>query len=135
MSLFVMCLFQCAYAHGMSLFKFLIKGDDLMQIQWKKAFALIFSGQIFSILTSSMVQFAVIWHLTESTGSAAVLMIAGLAAFLPQAVLGPFVGVWLDRWNRKITMIIADSAIALFSLILGIYFMWGNRDLALCMSF
>ena len=100
-----------------------------MQLQWKKTFAFIFSGQIFSILTSSMVQFAVIWHLTESTGSASVLMIAGLAAFLPQAVLGPFVGVWLDRWNRKLTMIIADSAIALFSLILGIYFMWGEPGL------
>lgn len=124
-----MRLFQSAYANGMSLFEFSIKGDDLMQKQWKKTFALIFSGQIFSILTSSMVQFAVIWHLTESTGSAAVLMIAGLAAFLPQAVLGPFVGVWLDRWNRKLTMIIADSAIALFSLILGFYFMLGEPGL------
>lgn len=102
-----------------------------MQKQWKKTFALIFSGQIFSILTSSMVQFAVIWHLTESTGSAAVLMIAGLAAFLPQAVLGPFVGVWLDRWNRKLTMIIADSAIALFSLILGFYFILGEPGLGI----
>lgn len=101
----------------------------MQDLQWKKTFAFIFSGQIFSILTSSMVQFAVIWHLTESTGSASVLMIAGLAAFLPQAVLGPFVGVWLDRWNRKLTMIIADSAIALFSLILGIYFMWGEPGL------
>lgn len=100
-----------------------------MQGQWKKIFAIIFTGQIFSILTSTMVQFAVIWHLTETTGSASVLMIAGLAAFLPQAVLGPFVGVWLDRWNRKLTMIMADSAIAIFSLILGLYFLWGDPAL------
>lgn len=100
-----------------------------MHGQWKKIFAIIFTGQIFSILTSTMVQFAVIWHLTETTGSASVLMIAGLAAFLPQAVLGPFVGVWLDRWNRKLTMIMADSAIAIFSLILGLYFLWGEPTL------
>lgn len=32
---------------------------------WKKTFAIIFTGQIFSILTTSMVQFSIIWHLTE----------------------------------------------------------------------
>lgn len=100
-----------------------------MHTQWKRTFALIFSGQIFSILTSFMVQFSVIWHLTETTGSAAVLMIAGLAGFLPQAVLGPFIGVWLDRWNRKITMIVADSVIALTSLVLGAYYLWGDPSL------
>ncbi|WP_341278741.1 MFS transporter [Paenibacillus sp. FSL H8-0537] len=101
-----------------------------MQLKWQKTFAIIFSGQIFSILTSSMVQFSVIWHLTQTTGSASVLMIAGLAGFLPQAILGPFIGVWLDRWNRKLTMIIADSAIAFFSLILGLYFFFGEPSLA-----
>ncbi|RXZ82319.1 MFS transporter [Paenibacillaceae bacterium] len=100
-----------------------------MQLQWKKTFAIIFSGQIFSILTTSMVQFSIIWHLTETTGSATVLMLAGLAGFLPQALLGPFIGVWLDRWNRKITMITADSAIAFFSLVLGVYFYFGEPSL------
>lgn len=101
-----------------------------MQAQWKKTFALIFTGQIFSILTSSMVQFAIIWHLTATTESAIVLMIAALAGFLPQALLGPFIGVWLDRWNRKITMMMADSAIAFFSLVLGLYFFFGEPSLA-----
>lgn len=102
-----------------------------MHSQWKKTFAFIFTGQIFSILTSSMVQFAVIWHLTETTGSAMVLMIAGLCGFLPQALLGPFIGVWLDRWNRKKTMIIADSAIAVSSLLLGLFFLLGKPDLTI----
>lgn len=100
-----------------------------MTAQWKKTFAIIFSGQLFSILTSSMVQFAIVWHLTATTGSASVLMIAGLCGFLPQALLGPFIGVWLDRWNRKATMIVADSAIALFSLLLGAYFFWSEPSL------
>jgi DHA3 family macrolide efflux protein-like MFS transporter len=91
---------------------------------------LLFSGQIFSILTSSMVQFAIIWHLTQTSQSAVVLTMAGLFGFLPQAILGPFIGVWLDRWNRKKTMIIADSAIAFFSLALGLYFYLGDPALA-----
>ncbi|KZS48831.1 macrolide transporter [Paenibacillus glucanolyticus] len=100
-----------------------------MYMQWKKKFAFIFSGQIFSILTSSMVQFSIIWYLTETTGSATVLMIAGLAGFLPQALLGPFIGVWLDRWNRKLTMIVSDSVIAFSSLVLGAYYLWGEPSL------
>ncbi|AKG34631.1 MFS transporter [Paenibacillus durus] len=102
-----------------------------MLAHWKKAFAILFTGQIFSILTSSMVQFSIIWHLTETTQSAMVLTTAGLAGFMPQAILGPFIGVWLDRWNRKKTMIAADSTIAFFSLILGLYFYLGDPGLGL----
>ncbi|WP_017813275.1 MULTISPECIES: MFS transporter [Paenibacillus] len=100
-----------------------------MHADWKRKFAFIFSGQIFSILTSSMVQFAIIWHLTETTGSASILMIAALVGFMPQALLGPFIGVWLDRWNRKITMIVADSVIAVSSLALGLYYLAGEPSL------
>lgn len=100
-----------------------------MYIQWKKTFTLIFSGQVFSILTSSMVQFSIIWYLTETTGTATVLMLAGLAGFLPQALLGPFIGVWLDRWNRKLTMIVSDSVIAFSSLGLGAYYLWSEPSL------
>ncbi|MDQ6419370.1 MFS transporter [Paenibacillus sp. LHD-117] len=100
-----------------------------MQTNWQKKFAMLFSGQIFSILTTSMVQFSIIWHLTETTQSAVVLTIASLVGFLPQAVLGPFIGVWLDRWNRKLTMIIADGSIALFSLALGLYYYFGEPGL------
>lgn len=100
-----------------------------MNTNWKRTFAFIFSGQVFSILTSAMVQFSIIWYLTETTKSASVLMIAGLVGFLPQAILGPFIGVWLDRWNRKLTMIIADSVIALSSLVLGAIYLWGETGL------
>ncbi|MCU6712072.1 MFS transporter [Paenibacillus sp. J5C_2022] len=100
-----------------------------MQQNWKKKFAFIFTGQLFSILTTSMVQFSIIWHLTETTQSAVVLTIAALVGFLPQAILGPFIGVWLDRWNRKLTMIVADGAIALFSLALGLYYYFGDPGL------
>jgi DHA3 family macrolide efflux protein-like MFS transporter len=100
-----------------------------MQLNWQRKFAMIFSGQIFSILTTSMVQFSIIWHLTETTKSAVVLTIASLVGFLPQALLGPFIGVWLDRWNRKRTMIIADGSIALFSLLLGLYYYFGDPGL------
>lgn len=45
-----------------------------------------------------------------------------LVAFLPQILLGPFIGAYIDRWNRKRTMIIADLAVALVTVALVLLF-------------
>lgn len=90
---------------------------------WKKIFALIYTGQAFSIIGSAAVQFAIIWWLTEKTGSAIALTSASIVGFLPQALIGPFAGVWVDRYNRKIVMILADFLVALSSVVLGVAFL------------
>lgn len=96
---------------------------------WKRTFSIIFTGQIFSILSSSIVQFAIIWFLTKETGSAAVLSIATIVGLLPQIILGPFIGVYIDRVDRKKVMIFSDLFIALTSLALGIFFYISKPEL------
>jgi len=59
-----------------------------------------------------------LWWITDTTGSVSALATAGMAALLPQAVLGPFGGVLADRYNRRILMIAADSISALCMLVL-----------------
>jgi len=76
-------------------------------------FFAIFSGQVVSVLGSGLVQFALVWWLTSTTGSATVLAGATIFAILPQVVVGPFAGALVDRWNRRRVMIAADAAIAL----------------------
>ena len=85
---------------------------------WKAEFFTIWSGQAVSILGSQLVQFALIWHLTVQTGSATVLATASLVGMLPSVVLGPFIGTLVDRWNRRRIMLIADSIVALATLLL-----------------
>ena len=85
---------------------------------WKTTFFTIWSGQALSILGSQLVQFALIWHLTVKTGSATVLATASLVGMLPNVVLGPFIGTLVDRWNRRRIMLIADSIVALATLLL-----------------
>ena len=70
--------------------------------------------------------FALIWWLTESTGSATVLAMATMVELLPGVVLGPFVGALVDRWNRRRVMLVADSVIALFSAWLAYLFWTGS---------
>lgn len=93
-----------------------------MNNNWKGTFAIIWSGQFFSILTSSLVNFAIIIWLSLQTGSAEILAFAAIAAMLPQSVIGPFTGALIDRWNRRLVMMLADTFIALCTLLLAILF-------------
>lgn len=90
---------------------------------WKQQFAIIYAGQAFSLVGSSAVQFAVIWWLTVQTGSAITLTVATLVAFIPNMFIGPFAGVWIDRYNRRWVMIAADGVVALSSLMLAAAFL------------
>ena len=70
------------------------------------------------MLTSSILQTALIWYLTAQTGSALVLSLASMAGFLPSAILGMVAGTLVDRVSRKTAMIGADLFIAAVSLVL-----------------
>jgi len=85
---------------------------------WKKNFFTIWMGQAFSQFSSSVLQFAIVWYLTDHTGSALVLSAAMLMGFLPQGILGPFIGVFIDRYRRKRIMMISDLVISLASLVM-----------------
>jgi MFS transporter, DHA3 family, macrolide efflux protein len=90
---------------------------------WATKFFVIWGGQAFSLIGSALVQFALVWWLTQKTGSATVLATASLVALLPQIILGPFVGALIDRWNRRLIMIVADSFIALATSVLIFLFL------------
>lgn len=93
---------------------------------WAARFFTIWTGQAFSLFGSQLVQFALIWWLTQKSGSATVLAVATLVGMLPQILLGPFAGAIVDRANRRIIMIVADGGIALFTLLLIFLFASGK---------
>ena len=83
-------------------------------------------GQIVSLVGSALVQFALVWYVTKETGSATVLATATTAAIVPNILLGPFVGALVDRWDRKLVMIIADLVVALATVVLAVLFATGT---------
>ena len=87
---------------------------------WKRTFFTIQSGQAISLITSSALQMALIFYLTEKTNSSMTLALATLVGFLPQGVLGLFIGGWIDRHSRKRIMIGADLLIAAVSALLAV---------------
>lgn len=82
-----------------------------------------------SLLSSTAVNFAIIIWLSLETGSAEVLAFAAIATFLPQALIGPFAGVYIDRWDRKTIMIAADGFIAICTMVMSLLFYLGHFEL------
>jgi len=87
-----------------------------------KPFFMIWSGQVFSLLGSELVQFTLVWWLTKTTGSATVLALAAMMAILPRVLISPIAGALVDRWNRRLVMILADGLIALAVIVLVVLF-------------
>jgi MFS transporter, DHA3 family, macrolide efflux protein len=93
--------------------------------RWGSRFFTIWVGQQLSIIGSTVGSFALIWWLTTTTGSAIVLTTASMIALGPVILLGPFIGTLIDRWNRRMVIVISDGFIALISLWLA-YLFWSG---------
>src|SRR5512134_1426654 len=89
---------------------------------WKLHFGALWGGQALSLFGSALVQFALVWWLTSTTKSATVLTMATLVAMLPNVLLGPVAGVLVDRWNRRVVMLVADGVVAGAILLLAYLF-------------
>ncbi len=96
---------------------------------WKRDVTVFLTGQTVSLFGSMLVQYAVMWHLTLLTKSGTVMALAALFGFLPQAIVSIFGGVWADRLNRKMLIIVADASIALSTLALALFMLSGVDDL------
>lgn len=97
--------------------------------RWAPRFFTIWVGQQLSWIGSRVGSFALVWWLTRETGSAQVLATATLGIIIPMVVLGPIAGAYVDRWNRRLTILIADASIACVSLLLAYLFWSGQMEI------
>ena len=100
-----------------------------MQSNWKKKTARFLFSQAISLFGSSLVQYAIMWHITLTTESGIMMMLSIICGFLPTFFLSPFAGVWADRYNRKKLIIFADAGIAISTLILAVLFLLGYGEI------
>lgn len=93
-----------------------------------KPFLVMFIGQVFSWIGSKLVQFALVWWLTENTRSASVLAFASIMAVIPEVFLSPIAGVMVDRWNRRHVMIFADISVSAVTVLLMFINLQGTME-------
>ncbi|MBC8531943.1 MFS transporter [Gehongia tenuis] len=98
-----------------------------MTSNWRAQIRRFLTAQTISLLGSSLVQYAIVWHITLTTSSGAMMTLSTLCGFLPQIAISLFAGVWVDRYNRKKLIMASDGLIAVSTLILAILFTAGYR--------
>jgi DHA3 family macrolide efflux protein-like MFS transporter len=86
---------------------------------WQKNVILFLASQIISVFGSMLVQYAITWYITLETQSGVMMMISIICGILPAFFLAPFAGVWADRYDRKMLIILADSLIAVATLVIA----------------
>ncbi|MFQ5553134.1 MAG: MFS transporter, partial [Thermoplasmata archaeon] len=94
-----------------------------------RAFLIVWAGQLTSILGTGMTTFAVIFFAFQVTQSATVLAFIGLSAFAPTVLFSPFAGTWVDRWNRKLVMVLADVGAGISTAILLVLLVSGRLEI------
>ena len=93
------------------------------------AFFIVWVGQIISILGSSMVGFALTLWAWRETGSATALALVGLFSFGPTVVLSPIAGALVDRWNRKLVMMLSDLGAGISSIVVLLLYYSGHLEI------
>lgn len=91
-----------------------------------KGYLTIYFSQVFSLMGSSVVSFALIWYLTVETGSAVILSVGMFVGMVPMLILAPFSGVLSDRVNKKLLLVLPDMLQAIAVIILIYLFKTGQ---------
>ncbi|MCY0876245.1 MAG: MFS transporter [Firmicutes bacterium] len=77
---------------------------------WKnRNYITLFIGQMLSSLGSNVYSFALLWDMKVMTNNTFLMSLVGIGWMLPQVILGPFAGVFVDRWNKRWTMFWSDA--------------------------
>jgi MFS family permease len=71
-------------------------------------FTIVWAGQLVSVLASSMTQFALTIWAYQETGSALALGAVNTFFLVPFLLLSPIAGAMVDRYNRKVMMMVSD---------------------------
>ena len=89
------------------------------------AFSVIWAGQLVSLVGTALFSFAMGIWLYQQTDLATTFTTMIFFSNIPRIVLSPFAGALVDRWNRKLTMMISDLASAITTVVILIL-MWNG---------
>lgn len=94
-----------------------------------KTFLTIWLGQFVSRIGTAMTRFALLIWAYEQTGSATSVALLGFVAFLPMVLISPLAGVWIDRFDRRIILILSDLSAGLMTVAMLVLVVTGQLAL------
>ena len=94
-----------------------------------RAFMIVWFGQLVSLLGSAMTQFALTIWAYEVTGSATALALVAFFGFGPGIIFSPIAGALVDRWNRKLVMMLSDLGAGVTTIAIFLLYSTGNLQI------
>jgi DHA3 family macrolide efflux protein-like MFS transporter len=91
-------------------------------------FSIVWIGQIISVLASSMTGFGMTLWIYKQTESATAMGLMQVAFITPFLLLSPIAGAMVDRYNRKLMMMVSDLAAVLSTTAILILYTTGNLE-------
>ncbi|MEM9537941.1 MAG: MFS transporter [Cyanobacteria bacterium P01_E01_bin.42] len=103
--------------------------DLFSSLQGMGTFTFIWSGQVVSLIGSSLTSFALSLWVYGQTDSVTQFSLPILSAAIPPILIGPIAGVYVDRWSRRQTMMISDFCAGLCTLLVAWLYLSGNLEI------
>jgi MFS family permease len=94
-----------------------------------RSFAVIWFGQMFSLLGTNISAFGLSVWAFEKTGSATTLALIGFFLVTPMLIFSPVAGALVDRLDRKLMMMLSDLASGLSSSVLLVLFLTDGLEI------
>ena len=91
-------------------------------------FILIWLGQLVSLIGSGLTGFALGVWVYQRTGSVTQFALISLCTTLPLIVISPIAGAFVDRWDRRWTMLLSDCGAGLCTLVLALMLFVGRLE-------
>lgn len=92
-------------------------------------FTVVWVGQVISMLGTGMTRFALTIWAWQLTGSATALALVGFFSFGPIVIFSPIAGALVDRWNRKLVMMLSDLAAGLSTVAIFLLYATGHLEI------
>jgi MFS family permease len=92
-------------------------------------FSVVWIGQIFSLLGTSMTGFAMTIWAYQITEQATALALVGFFFVAPMLIAAPFAGALVDRSNRKLMMMLSDIASGIATLVILLLYSSGKLEI------
>lgn len=90
------------------------------------AFTVLWCGQFLSVIGTRMTNFALSIWVWDATGNTTQFTLTVFFAFAGTVIFSPVAGVFIDRWNRRLTMLLADLGSAVATAVLLVIFLSGS---------
>ncbi len=99
-----------------------VSGSSYPRLFRNRNFLALWIGQMISFIGDYFVYLAIPIVINRLTGSAMMVGLSLISSAIPNLLLGPVAGVFVDRWDRRRTMIASDiirAILVLFCLLVG----------------